>query len=470
MVEEAGLAYVGVNEVRGPLLLVQGVRGVSFGENVRIMTPAGEEMIGRVLEIEEDKAVVQVFREAEGLSLDLAIRFTGEPFQIPVSDELLGRVFSGSFKPLDHMPMPIGEDYRDINGSPINPAARDCPNEPIQTGISAIDGMNTLVRGQKLGIFTEYGLPHNMLVAQIARQSTVVGKEEEFAVVLATIGVMHHEAEFFIRQLEETGAILRAMVVLNRAGDPALERLLTPRIALTIAEYLAFDLDMHVLVLITDMTNYGEALREVAVTRKEVLTRRGYPGYLYSDLASLYERCGRIRGRKGSVTQLPVVTMPGGDITHPIPDLTGYITEGQLILDRSLHARGIYPPLNVLPSLSRLMKDGIGAEKTREDHRDVSNQLYMAYAEGVKCRGLARIVGVLGLTERERVYLKFAEEFEKKFVSQGFYENRPIERTLEIAWDLLAMLPEYELIRVRERYIEKYHPKHRSRPRVAEAA
>ncbi|MCX8191435.1 MAG: V-type ATP synthase subunit B, partial [Nitrososphaerales archaeon] len=328
-------------------------------------------------------------------------------------------------------------------------------------GISVIDGMNSLVRGQKLPFFSEAGLPHNIAAAQVARQATVPGKEEDFAVVFCAMGIKHEEYEFFRREFAETGALERCVMILNLADDPIIERIIAPRIALTIAEYLAYDLDMHVLVMLTDMTNYGEALRSISIAREEVPTRKGYPGYLYTDLASIYERCGKIKGKKGSVTVFPILTMPGGDITHPIPDLSGYITEGQLIFDRDLHLRGIYPPINVLPSLSRLMKDGIGPGRTRKDHSDVANQLYMAYAEGVKARGLARIIGEVGLSERERKYLRFADEFEMKFVNQGVYENRPIERTLEIAWDLLSLLPEHELIRIREEYIREFHPRYR---------
>ncbi|MFQ6085663.1 MAG: V-type ATP synthase subunit B [Candidatus Bathyarchaeia archaeon] len=459
--EEAGLVYRTVREIRGPLLFVERVRGVAYDELVRVKVPDGEEMLGSVLDVSGDTAVVQVFGETEGLRLDLGVRFTGETIKIPVSDELVGRVFSGSFTPLDHLPVPRSGDLRDVHGSAMNPSARDVPSEFIQTGISGIDGMNSLVRGQKLPFFSDAGLPHNAIAAQVARQATIPGKEEEFAVVFAAMGIKHEEYGFFRREFEKTGALEKSVMVLNLADDPAIERLIAPRIAQTIAEFLAFDLDMHILVILTDMTNYGEALRAISIAREEVPSRKGYPGYLYTDLATIYERAGRIKGKKGSVTLMPILTMPGGDITHPIPDLSGYITEGQLILDRDLFLKGIYPPMNVLPSLSRLMKDGIGPGKTRDDHRDVSNQLYMAYAEGVKARGLVRIVGEVGLSERERKYLRFAEEFERKFINQGVYENRSIERTLEIAWDILSMLPEDELIRVKRDYIKKYYPKHR---------
>ena len=458
--EKAGMVYRTVREVRGPLLLVEGVRGAKYNEVVEVKLADGTEIVGTVLDAFEDKAVIQVFGQTEGLSLDTAVRFTGDVMRIPLSDELIGRVFNGSFKPLDGLPDPVGEERREVFVSVINPAAREPPSEFMQTGISVIDGMNSLVRGQKLPIFSEAGLPHNVMAAQVARQSTVLG-EEDFAVVFCAMGIKHEEYDYFRREFEKTGALDRAVMILNLADDPVIERILAPRIALTIAEYIAYDLDMHVLAILTDMTSYCEALRSISVAREEVPARKGYPGYMYSDLATIYERAGKIKGKKGSVTLMPILTMPGGDITHPIPDLTGYITEGQLIMTRELNAKGIYPPVNPLPSLSRLMKDGIGPGKTREDHIEVSNQLYMAYAEGVRARNLARIIGELGLSERERRYLKFADEFERRFINQGPYENRPIERTLEIAWDLLAMLPEDELIRISEENIRKYHPKHR---------
>ncbi|MEM2210978.1 MAG: V-type ATP synthase subunit B [Nitrososphaerales archaeon] len=460
MVEKYGLIYKTVREIRGPLIFVEGIKDALYNELVEVKLPDGSEILGSVLDTSAGMAIVQVFGATQGLELGVTARFTGDVIRIPVSSEVIGRVFSGSYKPLDGMPPPLGEK-REIHGAAINPTAREPPSEFIQTGISAIDGMNSLVRGQKLPFFSEAGLPHNIAAAQVARQATVPGKEEDFAVVFCAMGIKHEEYEFFRREFAETGALERCVMILNLADDPIIERIIAPRIALTIAEYLAYDLDMHVLAMLTDMTNYGEALRSISIAREEVPTRKGYPGYLYTDLASIYERCGRIKGKKGSVTVFPILTMPGGDITHPIPDLSGYITEGQLIFDRDLHLRGIYPPINVLPSLSRLMKDGIGPGRTRKDHADVSNQLYMAYAEGVKARGLARIIGEVGLSERERKYLRFADEFEMKFVNQGVYENRPIERTLEIAWDLLALLPEHELIRIREEYIREYHPRYR---------
>jgi V/A-type H+-transporting ATPase subunit B len=441
--------------------MVEGIKGVAYDELVRITRPTGEEVTGSVLDVSRDWAMVQCFGDTSGMDLNIRIRFTGETLKIPMSDELIGRVFSGSFEPLDGMPTPLSTDERDVNGGTINPAARDVPSEFIQTGLSAIDGMNSLVRGQKLPIFSESGLSHNMMAAQIARQATIPGREEEFAIVFGAMGIKNEEADFFREEFEKTGALSKAVMILNLAEDPPIERIVTPRIAQTIAEYLAFDMGMHVLVILTDMTNYAEALRAISIAREEIPTRKGYPGYLYSDLATIYERAGRITGRSGSVTLMPILSMPAGDITHPVPDLTGYITEGQLILQRELSLRGIYPPMNPLPSLSRLMKDGIGAETTREDHSDVSNQLYMAYAEGTRARGLVRIVGVVGLSERERTWLEFADRFENEFVNQGPYENRSVEQTLDIAWDLLSILPEDDLIRIREAYIDKYHPAHK---------
>lgn len=462
-IEDAGLAYRTTTEIKGPILTVQGVRGVAYDELVRVTRPDGTEAIGSVLDVSSDRALVQVFGETEGMNLDMEVRFTGETLKIPVSEEVIGRVFSGSFRPLDGLPELLSTDIRDIYGGTMNPSARSVPSEFIQTGFSAIDGMNSLVRGQKLPIFSESGLPHNQVAAQIARQATILGKEEEFAIVFGAMGIKHEEAEFFREEFEATGALGKAVMIMNLADDPAIERIVTPRIAQTIAEYLAFDLDMHVLTILTDMTNYAEALRAISVAREEIPTRKGYPGYLYSDLATIYERAGRIKGKKGSVTLMPILSMPGGDITHPVPDLSGYITEGQLLLQRDLYLRGIYPPMFVLPSLSRLMKDGIGEGHTRKDHSDVSNQLYMAYAEGTRARGLVRIVGVVGLSERERRWLEFAQRFEKEFVNQGAYENRSIERTLDVGWDLLSMLPEEDLIRVRESNIKEFHPKYKKK-------
>ncbi len=452
--------YSTVTEVTGPLLIVEGVRGVAYGEVVKIRTSTGEERTGQVLEAQEDKAVVQVFEGTKGLDTKLtSVRFTGETMKIGLSRDMLGRIFDGMGRPRDGLPDIIPEKIMDINGLPINPTAREYPREFIETGISAIDGMNTLVRGQKLPIFSGSGLPHNELAAQIARQAKVKGEGEEFAVVFCAMGITEEEANFFIKDFRETGAIERTVIFLNLADEPTIERIILPRMALTCAEYLAFDLDMHVLVILTDMTNYAEALREISAAREEVPGRRGYPGYMYTDLATIYERAGRIKGKKGSITQIPILTMPDDDITHPIPDLTGYITEGQIVLSRELHNKGIYPPIAVLPSLSRLMARGIGEGRTREDHAQVSDQLYAAYAEGCDLRDLVAIVGEEALTDRDRAYLKFADEFESRFVSQGKDEDRSIEETLTIGWNLLSIIPKAELKKIDPKYIEKYYPK-----------
>jgi V/A-type H+-transporting ATPase subunit B len=456
-----GLSYKGVKEVRGSLLFVEGVKNVAYDEIVKIRSPDGIDRMGRVLDVSKNTAVIQVFGGEIGLQAESVIKFSGSAMRIPLSDEVLGRMFDGMFRPIDGMPPISSGDLRDINGSPVNPKARVYPNNFIQTGVSTIDGCLSLVRGQKLPIFSESGLPHNRILAQIARQATVRGEAEEFALVFSAMGLKHEEAQYFIDQFKRFGVIERSVVVMNLADDPAIERLLTPRIALTVAEYLAFDLNMHVLAILSDMTNYAESLREMSAAREEVPGKGGYPGYLYSDLASIYERAGIITGRKGSLTQMPILTMPGGDLRHPIPDLSGYITEGQVILDKTLNARDIYPPINILPSLSRLMRKGIGKGKTREDHGGVSDQLYDAYSRGMRARDLARIVGEMGLSDRERRFLLFADEFEKKFVSQGEFENRSIEETLDIAWNVLSILPEEELVRIKEDYIKTYHPKYR---------
>jgi len=449
--------YLTISNISGPLLVVEGVRDAAYGEVVEVTGPDGERRRGQVLDSREGMAIIQVYEGTTGLDTKgTRVRFTGETVKFGVGLELLGRIFNGRGDPIDGGPKPIPEERRDVHGAPLNPAARDYPSEFIQTGISAIDGMNTLVRGQKLPIFSGSGLPHNEIAAQIARQAKIPGKEEEFAVVFAGMGITHAEASYFRSEFEKTGALERAVLFLNLANDPAIERILTPRLALTTAEYLAFDQGMHVLVILTNLTNYAEALREISAARSEVPGRRGYPGYLYTDLATMYERAGRVLGKKGSITQMPILTMPGDDITHPVPDLTGYITEGQLILDRQLHHKGIYPPINVLPSLSRLMKDGVGEGKTREDHMELSNQLYAAYAEGRDLRALVAVVGQEALTERDRRYLEFAERFEREFVNQGLYENRELETTLDIGWDLLRLLPESELKKVRPEYIRKY--------------
>ena len=456
-----GTVYRGVKEIRGSLMIIEDVKDVRYEEVVRIMGPDGVERLGRVLEVSKDMAVVQILGDREGLEANCLVKFTGSTFEIPISDEVMGRVFNGRFEPLDGLPPVVSGDKRDINGAPINPYARVYPHDFIQTGISAIDGMLSLIRGQKLPIFSYSGLPHNVLAAQVARQATVLGKEEEFAVVFAGIGLRSVEARYFMEEFKRSGALERSVLILNLADDPAVERILTPRIVLTVAEYLAFEMEMHVLTILTDMTNYCEALREISTAREEVPGRGGYPGYMYSDLATIYERAGIIKGRKGSLTMMPILTMPGGDLRHPIPDLTGYITEGQIILSPELHAKGIYPPINVLPSLSRLMKSGIGTGRTREDHRYVADQLYDAYSRGIKARDLAKIVGEVGLSERMRRYLKFADEFERRFLSQGVYENRSIEETLDLAWDVLSIIPEEELVRIPREYIETYHPKYR---------
>ncbi|MEM2460970.1 MAG: V-type ATP synthase subunit B, partial [Candidatus Hadarchaeales archaeon] len=412
---------------------------------------------GQVLDARENLAVVQVYEGTGGIDTSKTkVRFTGETVKFGVGMDLVGRIFNGRGEPIDGGPKPIPEDEWDVHGAPLNPAAREYPSEFIQTGISAIDGMNTLVRGQKLPIFSGSGLPHNELAAQVARQAKVLGEEEKFAVVFCGMGITHEDASFFIRDFERTGALERAVVFLNLANDPAIERILTPRLGLTTAEYLAFVQGMHVLVILLDMTNYAEALRELSAARSEVPGRRGYPGYMYTDLATIYERAGRVKGKSGSVTQMPILTMPGDDITHPVPDLSGYITEGQLVMERELHRKGIYPPINVLPSLSRLMKDGIGKGKTREDHSDVSNQLYAAYAEGRDLRALVAVVGEEALTERDKKYLEFADAFERRFVNQGRDEDRSIEKTLDLGWELLSMLPEDELTRVDPKFISKY--------------
>ncbi|MDI6860252.1 MAG: ATP synthase subunit B [Methanocellales archaeon] len=454
--------YSTVREVAGPLIIVEGVEGVAYGEVVDIRTPEGETRRGQVLESRRGVAVVQVFEGTRGIDTSgTKVRFTGDIMRLAVSADMLGRFFDGSGRPIDGSPEIIPEDRLPISGAAINPPARAYPNEFIQTGISTIDGMNTLVRGQKLPIFSGAGMPHNELAAQIARQARVLRTEESFSVVFAGMGITHEEASFFMNDFERTGALERIVAFINLADDPAIERIITPRMALTAAEFLAFEYDMHVLVILTDMTNYCNALREIAAAREEVPGRRGYPGYMYTDLASNYERAGRIRGRKGSITQMPILSMPDDDITHPIPDLTGYITEGQFVLSRELHRKGIYPPVDVLPSLSRLMNEGIGEGRTRDDHSGVSNQLYAAYAEGRDVRDLVAVVGEEALMDRDRKYLEFADRFEKEFVSQGRDENRTIEQTLDLGWNLLSMLPEGELKRIEDRYIKKYHPKHR---------
>lgn len=452
--------YRSIQEVAGPLMLITGVEGVKFDELGEIELSSGEIRRCKVLEVNGDTALVQLFESATGINLaESKVRFLGKSLDFGVSPDILGRVFSGMGKPIDGGPEIIPDKRLDINGAPINPAARDYPAEFIQTGVSAIDGLNTLVRGQKLPIFSGSGLPHANLAVQIARQAKVRGTDSKFAVVFAAVGITFEDAEFFISDFKATGAIDRSVVFVNLANDPAVERVCTPRMALTAAEYLAFEQDMHVLVIITDITNYAEALREVSAAKKEVPGRRGYPGYLYTDLATMYERAGKMKGHNGSITMIPILTMPEDDKTHPIPDLTGYITEGQIILNRELYKKGIQPPIDVLPSLSRLKDKGIGKDKTREDHADTMNQLFAAYSRGKDAKELMAILGESALSEIDLMYAKFADEFEKKYVSQGFRTDRTIEQTLEIGWKLLAMLPKSELKRIRDEYLEKYMPK-----------
>ncbi len=455
--------YKTIREIVGPLMLVEGVDGVKYDELVEIAAKDGSVRLGKVLEVNGDKAMVQLFESSQGIQMSTSkARFLGRSMELAVSEDMLGRVFDGLGRPKDGGAPVIPEDRLDINGRPINPAARDYPDEFIQTGVSAIDGLNTLVRGQKLPVFSMSGLPHAQLAAQIARQAKVLESSEKFAVVFAAMGITYEEADFFMSDFRRTGAIERTVMFINLANDPAVERISTPRMALTAAEYLAFEKDMHVLVIMTDITNYCEALREVSAARKEVPGRRGYPGYLYTDLATMYERAGRIIGKKGSITQIPILTMPEDDKTHPIPDLTGYITEGQIILSRELYKKNINPPIDVLPSLSRLKQKGIGAGKTREDHSDNMNQLFSAYAQGKDAKELAAVLGDAALTPTDRLYAAFAQEFEKVYLNQGFDENRTIEETLDIGWKLLAMLPESEMKRVRDEFLEKYY-----RPAVA---
>ncbi len=460
----AGLEYTTIREISGPLLFVESVRGVGYGELARIRTPSGEERRGQVLEIGGGVAVVQVFEGTTGLDVaKTSIRFTGETVKLSVSNDMLGRIFDGSGRPIDGGPRIIPDDYLDVNGNPINPFAREYPREFIQTGISTIDGMNTLVRGQKLPLFSASGLPHNAVAAQIARQAKVVGSDEPFTTIFAAMGITADELRFFRDDFEEQGAFDHVTMFVNLADDPAIERILTPRLALTAAEYFAIKQGNHVLVILTDMTNYAESLREISAAREEVPGRRGYPGYMYTDLATIYERAGRLKGSKGSITQMPILTMPGDDKTHPVPDLTGYITEGQLMVDRSLHRKGIYPPIDPAPSLSRLMKEGIGKDKTREDHREVSDQLYYAFAEGRSFRDLVAVVGEEALSARDKLYLRFADEFERKFINQGPYENRDIDSTLDLGWNLLSVLPDNELKRIDPATIKKWHPRYRGK-------
>ncbi|MCC2259778.1 V-type ATP synthase subunit B [Intestinimonas aquisgranensis] len=453
--------YRTIQEINGPLMLVKQVQGVTYDELGEIELPNGDLRHCKVLEVNGDNAVVQLFEPSAGINLkESKIRFLGHPLQLGVSGDMLGRVFNGMGRPIDGGPDILAEEFRDINGLAMNPAARDYPNEFIQTGISTIDGLNTLVRGQKLPIFSGSGLPHANLAAQIARQARVLGDDAgNFAVVFAAIGITFEESDFFIQDFRRTGAIDRTVLFTNLANDPAVERIATPRMALTAAEYLAFEKGMHVLVILTDITNYAEALREVSAAKKEVPGRRGYPGYLYTDLATMYERAGRRLGCPGSITMIPILTMPEDDKTHPIPDLTGYITEGQIILSRELYRKGVNPPVDVLPSLSRLKDKGIGVGKTREDHAGTMNQLFAAYATGKENKELMSILGEAALSPTDLLYAKFADEFEKRYVSQGTDENRSIEETLNLGWELLSILPKSELKRIKPEYIEKYLPK-----------
>jgi len=453
------VSYATVTQINGPLVFIKGVKDVGYDELVEISSARGRSL-GRVLEVSRDVAVVEVFEGTTGLSLGgTSATFLGRGLEVGVSQEVLGRVFDGIGEPADGKPYPYAREKADINGSPINPTAREYPSEFIETGISGIDGMDSLVRGQKLPIFSGAGLPHNALAAQITRQAKLLNSSEGFAIVFVAIGITHDEAMYFRRSFEESGALANVAMVLNLADSPAVERITAPRVGLTMAEYLAFEEQMHVLVIMTDMTNYCNALREISSSRGEIPARKGYPGYMYTDLASIYERAGKIIGKKGSITLLPILTMPNDDISHPIPDLTGYITEGQIVLDRGLYRRGIYPPIDISLSLSRLMKDGVGKGYTREDHMDLSNQLYASYARMKEVRSLETVVGEEGLSEKDRMYLKFGDFFEQRFLKQSEDEDRSIEETLNLGWDSLALLPEDELSRVSPDEISKYMKK-----------
>ncbi len=457
---DTGLEYMGVASISGPILIVENVQDVGYDELVSVKAQTGEVRLGKVIEVTKKAVTVQVFEGTTGLSpSETRTRFLGRPLEVPVSSEMLGRVMNSFGEPIDGHPGFFAEEKRDVNGYPLNPTAREYPRDFIQTGISAIDGLCSLVRGQKLPVFSGPGLSHNELAAQIVRQAQIRGGVEEFYIVFIAMGLEHDDAAFFRTSFEETGAIKNVAMFLNLAEDPPVERIITPRAGLTLAEYLAFEKESHVLVLLTDMTNYCEALREVSASMEEVPSRKGYPGYMYSDLASLYERAGRVTGKKGSITQMPILTMPNDDITHPIPDLTGYITEGQIVLSRPLEKQGIYPSVNVSTSLSRLMKDGIGKDRTREDHADVASQLYSAYAQYNSVKSLATIIGEEGLGSRDKDYLNFGARFERSLINQGKNENRSIEKTLEIAWGTLSLLPDEELTNVHPEFIDKYLPK-----------
>ncbi len=454
-----GLEYIGLNEINGPLVVIENISNVSYDEIAQIKLSDGTTRLGRVVEISDDKAVLQVFEGTKGLSLtNTNTKFEGKPLEMPLSKEILGRILNGAGKPIDGLGDIFADKYADVNGKPLNPVSRTYPRNYIRTGISSIDALMTLIRGQKLPIFSGSGLSHNKLAVQIVRQSQIAEDSgQEFAVVFAAMGVKNDVADYFKRSFEDTGVLQKVVMFLNLSNDPIIERILTPRCALTVAEYLAYEHNMHILVILTDMTSYAEALREFSSSKGEIPGRKGYPGYLYSDLASIYERAGVVEGSEGSVTQIPILTMPNDDITHPVPDLTGYITEGQIVLDRHLDQTGVYPSISVLPSLSRLMKDGIGEGYTREDHSMVANQLFAAYARVIDARALASVIGEEELSSIDKAFLKFGQMFEKYFVNQGFYENRTIEETLDLGWDLLSMLPESELDRVDEEHLKAHY-------------
>ena len=455
------IEYLGLNSVNGPFVVLEGVKGAAYDEIVEIVADGKEKKLGRIVEINEDKAVVQVFEGTDNLSLkNTHTRLTGHPMEIGLTDQLLGRTFNGIGAPIDNLGEVAAEKYADVNGKPLNPVSREYPRNYIRTGISAIDGLTTLIRGQKLPIFSGNGLPHDQLAAQIVRQASLgADSDENFAIVFAAMGVKYDVAEFFRRTFEESGASDHVVMFLNLANDPVVERLITPKVALTVAEYLAFECNMHILVILTDMTSFAEALREVSSSRGEIPSRKGYPGYLYSELATIYERAGIVEGANGSVTQLPILTMPNDDITHPIPDLTGYITEGQIVLDRNLYGQSVYPPINVLPSLSRLMKDGIGEGYTRDDHQALANQLFASYAKVGEARNLASVIGEDELSPLDKKYLEFGREFEQRYIGQGTTENRTIQETLDLGWELLALLPREELDRIDTKLIDFYYPK-----------
>jgi V/A-type H+-transporting ATPase subunit B len=455
-----GREYIGIGQVNGPLVFVKGIHNVGFNELAEIVDSEGRVRLGMVLESSEGAAVIQVFEGTSGLSLpETRVRFRGEPLKFGVGAEILGRVFNGLGEPIDSGPPPMVEEMMDVNGLPINPTAREYPRKCIQTGISAIDGMNALVRGQKLPIFSGTGLPHNKIVAQITRQAKITGEDVQFAVIFAAMGIKHDVARYFVRNFEESGVLEKVVMILNLADDPSVERIVTPRVALTAAEFLAFRLNMHVLVILTDMTNYCESLREISTVREEIPSRKGYPGYLYSDLSNIYERAGMVKGKSGSITQMPILTMPNDDISHPVPDLSGYITEGQIVLERDLDHRNIYPPIAGLPSLSRLMKDGIGEGMTRGDHAHIASQLFAAYSHVKDVRALAAVIGEEELTPLDKVYLDFGNRFEREFLSQGEYEERTIEQTLDIGWRVISYLPKEELHRISEEELNKYYGK-----------